>query len=91
MSDMVEMYKLMQLHKKALRVKFGVDCPACAIARPNAAPSKLLPRQKCKVDGYRDPRPSLNDEDYQEVARGLYSPQPSMTETESDKQKEVGL
>lgn len=68
MSDMVDMFKLMKRHKKLLRERFAVDCPACAIARPNAPPSKLLPAQRCRVDGYHDPRPQLTDKEYQETA-----------------------
>lgn len=78
-SEMVEMYKVMKEHKKALRQKFGVDCPACAIARPKSPPSKLLPKQRCRVDGYRDPRPALTDADYQLVANELSSPHHSLT------------
>jgi hypothetical protein len=69
--EMIEMYKTMKLHKKALRERFAVDCPACAIARPKAPASKLLPSQRCRVDGYRDPRPALTEKDYQDVANTL--------------------
>jgi len=78
--EMVEMYKVMHLHKKALREKYAINCPACAIARPKAPPSKLLPQQRCRVDGYRDPRPRLTDKDYQDVADSLSSPHPSQAE-----------
>jgi hypothetical protein len=43
--------------RKADRAERGIDCPQCAIARPKAHASILLPGQRCKVDGYRDPRP----------------------------------
>jgi hypothetical protein len=82
--EMIEMYKLMHLHRNALRKKYSVDCPACALARPKAAPSKLLPQQRCRVDGYRDPRPALTDADYQSVADSLSSPQPNLTQPETD-------
>jgi hypothetical protein len=42
--------------KREARAKHGVPCPCCAEARPKAHPSILLPEQRCKVDGYRDPR-----------------------------------
>jgi hypothetical protein len=39
------------------RKRLGILCPRCQVVRPKAHPSILLPGQKCKVDGYRDPRP----------------------------------
>lgn len=64
---MSETYQAMKDHKKALRTKYGVNCPQCAIKRPKAHPSILLPQQRCRVDGYRDPRPELTDQQYQDV------------------------
>ena len=46
-------------HRKALRARYGVPCPACQKGRPKAHPSILLPQQRCRIDGYRDPRPEL--------------------------------
>jgi hypothetical protein len=43
--------------KKRLRAKYGVECPECKRLRPKTNASILLPKQRCKVDGYRDPRP----------------------------------
>jgi hypothetical protein len=62
MGDMGILYNEMRAERKALRAKYGVACPQCTIVRPKALPSILLPQQKCKVDGYRDPRPRLTDE-----------------------------
>lgn len=56
MGDMGEIFNAMKDHKRELRARLGVNCPKCAIARPKAHPSILLPGQRCKVDGYRDPR-----------------------------------
>lgn len=67
MSETVEFYRAMDDHKKRLRNKYGVNCPECAKKRPKAHPSILLPQQRCRVDGYRDPRPDLTDEKYQDV------------------------
>lgn len=67
MSETVELYRSMGDHKKRLRTKYGVNCPACAKARPKAHPTILLPQQRCRVDGYRDPRPELTDQQYQDV------------------------
>lgn len=62
MGDMGDYYNDIKDHRRALRAKYGVDCPKCAEARPRACPSILLPQQRCKVDGYRDPRPRLTQE-----------------------------
>lgn len=47
------------------RAALGVNCPKCAEARPKAHPSILLPNQRCKVDGYRDPRPDTRNSESQ--------------------------
>lgn len=64
MSEQVEIYKAMGDHKKALRAKYGVNCPSCGVKRPKANPTILLPQQRCRVDGYVDPRPQLTDEEW---------------------------
>jgi len=64
MSDSIDGYRDIQAHKKALRAKYGVNCPVCARKRPKAHPSLLLPQQRCRVDGYTDPRPELTDEEW---------------------------
>jgi hypothetical protein len=55
--DSDECLRELRKEKRELRVAEGVDCPRCALARPKANASILLPGQTCKVDGYRDPRP----------------------------------
>ncbi len=60
--DMGELFNAWRDQKKALRNRYGVNCPRCAEVRPKAHPSILLPQQRCRVDGYRDPRPYLTDE-----------------------------
>ena len=40
--------------RKAL---LGIDCPGCPRIQPKRIPTRLLPGQKCKVCGYKDPRP----------------------------------
>jgi hypothetical protein len=42
--------------KRERRALLGVECPQCKIARPKTNASILLPGQRCKVDGYLDPR-----------------------------------
>lgn len=71
MSEAVEDLRWLATLQKALRKKFGVECPKCKSLRPRTNPSILLPRQVCKVDGYRDPRTRLTDAHYQEVAKAL--------------------
>lgn len=62
MGDVGDMFKAMRDERRALRSKYGISCPQCRVVRPKTAPSILLPQQRCKVDGYRDPRPRLTDE-----------------------------
>ena len=64
MSDTIDYYKAKIAHEKALRAKYGVLCPECKVKRPKAHPTILLPQQRCRVDGYRDPRPELTDEQW---------------------------
>jgi hypothetical protein len=56
MGDMGEIFNAYRYYKRERRLKFGVNCPKCAVVRPKAHPSILLPGQQCRVDGYRDPR-----------------------------------
>lgn len=62
MGDMAEMFRDLRDYRRHRRETLGVNCPKCAEVRPRAHPSKLLPGQRCKVDGYRDPR---NRDDYE--------------------------
>ena len=59
MSDMIEMFQDMKAWRKEQRELHGVDCPMCRVKQPKRHPTKLLPAQRCKVDGYVDPRPEL--------------------------------
>ena len=47
--------------RRERRVWLGVKCPPCAEVRPRACASILLPRQRRKVGGSRDPRPRGDD------------------------------
>jgi len=67
MSDMVDMYVEGRQIRKALRTVFGRDCPTCATQRPKAQPSILLPQQRCRLDGYVDPRPHTTVEQRNEA------------------------
>lgn len=62
MSDMIDLHRDLRSHRRAVRAAYSVDCPKCREIRPRANPTRLLPQQRCKVDGYRDPRPELTAE-----------------------------
>lgn len=64
MSDAIDTYRAMDDRRKAVRRTHGVNCPQCAVKRPRAHPTILLPQQRCRVDGYRDPRPELTGEQW---------------------------
>ena len=57
--DMGELFNAMREQRRELRAKHGVDCPTCTVNLPKACPTILLPQQRCKVCGYRDPRQRL--------------------------------
>ena len=62
-SDIAIIGNPLKERRRILRSALGVNCPNCNIKQPKRIPSILLPRQRCKVDGYRDPRPySLVDD-----------------------------
>jgi hypothetical protein len=67
MSETAELFTAMRDHKKRLRNAYGTPCPECKKKRPRAHATILLPQQRCRVDGYRDPRPELTDEQHQGV------------------------
>jgi hypothetical protein len=54
--DVVDTYRAMKQDRRDRRARLGVPCPRCAQVRPRATPSTLLPQQRCRVDGYVDPR-----------------------------------
>lgn len=62
MGDMGDYYNDIRAWKKDRRARLGVHCPQCKIKRPRAHPTILLPGQRCRVDGYRDPRPDDREE-----------------------------
>ncbi|PHV13821.1 hypothetical protein CSQ90_26715 [Janthinobacterium sp. BJB303] len=64
MSDMTEGFNAMKGHKGRLRARYGVGCPECKKHRPRACATILLPQQRCRVDGYVDPRPELTDAEW---------------------------
>lgn len=56
MGDAAEGFRALKEYRKRERAEHGVECPRCKIKRPKAHPSILLPGQRCRVDGYVDPR-----------------------------------
>lgn len=63
-SDYGELCHDIRAARKAAREKYGKPCPVCEKERPRACPSILLPEQRCKIDGYRDPRPRTPATEY---------------------------
>lgn len=61
MGDMGDYFNDLRESRKERRALHGVECPRCKEVRPKAHPSILLPQQRCKVDGYRDPRPRIEE------------------------------
>lgn len=61
MGDMGDFYNDLREARRERRERYGVPCPRCAIVRPKTCPSILLPGQRCKVDGYVDPRTKTED------------------------------
>jgi hypothetical protein len=59
MGDMGEAFNAMRNMRRERRAKYGIPCPTCTIQRPKGNPTIMLPQQRCKVCGYRDPRPRL--------------------------------
>lgn len=56
MSDMIDMYRGLKDMRREMRAELGVPCPNCRVKQPKREPTILLPQQRCRVDGYRDPR-----------------------------------
>ena len=46
MGDVGDLFNDLRAHRKALRFKYGIRCPQCAIARPKAPASILLAQQR---------------------------------------------
>lgn len=71
MSDMIDMYRDARFERRALRAMFGVPCPKCAVNRPRAHPSILLPGDVCRVDQYHDRRATLTIAQRDEAVEAL--------------------
>lgn len=62
MGDVGDDFREVREYQQALRDAHGVDCPGCRRKQPKRIPTVMLPQQRCKVCGYRDPRARLTDE-----------------------------
>ena len=62
MSD--DAIRALRLRKQELRASHGMPCHECVRLLPKASPSILLPQQRCKVHGYRDPRERTAENSY---------------------------
>jgi len=56
MGDTGDEFRAYREWRKQRRAKLGIDCPGCPRVQPKRIPTILLPGQRCKVCGYRDPR-----------------------------------
>lgn len=63
-SDYGDLCRDLRNARREARMKHGVPCPKCLRLLPKACPSILLPQQRCKIHGYRDPRPRTDETSY---------------------------
>lgn len=64
MSDYGDFCRDIREARSDARAKHGVNCPECVRLLPKACPTILLPQQRCRIHGYRDPRPRTTDTEY---------------------------
>lgn len=63
-SDYGDMCRDIREARRDKREKYGIACPECVRLLPKANPTILLPQQRCKIHGYRDPRPRTAETEY---------------------------
>jgi hypothetical protein len=68
-SDYGELCQDIKKARRDARDKYGIPCPECVKKLPKACPSILLPQQRCKIHGYRDPRPRTSETEYLHKAK----------------------
>jgi hypothetical protein len=61
MGDEGDFWKDVREHRKHQRATLGVPCPECVRLLPKACPTILLPQQRCRIHGYRDPRDDVKE------------------------------
>ena len=64
MGDMGDIHNEIKEARREIRAKHGVECPECVRLLPKACPTILLPQQRCKIHGYRDPRKRTDETSY---------------------------
>lgn len=60
MGDTGDYFRDLKAIRYLKRRELGIDCPLCQKIQPKRIPTILLPGQRCKVCGYRDPRQRAN-------------------------------
>ena len=63
-SDYGDMCRDIREARRDARANYGMPCPECVRLLPKANPSILLPEQRCKIHGYRDPRKRTVETEY---------------------------
>jgi hypothetical protein len=63
-SDYGDLCRDIKTARAEARAKHGVPCPECVRLLPRASPSILLPEQRCRIHGYRDPRQRTRETEY---------------------------
>lgn len=56
MGDEGDFWREVREARRKERSEHGKPCPECVAKLPKANPSILLPGQRCRIHGYRDPR-----------------------------------
>lgn len=79
MSEAVDGFRALADYRREMRAAIGVPCPECKRKRPRAHATILVPEQRCRIDGYRDPRPesvteAWHDRYTRELARAREGP-----------------
>lgn len=69
-SDYGDLCRDIRTARAEARAKHGVPCPECVRLLPRANPSILLPEQRCRIHGYRDPRKRTRETEYLHRAEG---------------------
>lgn len=67
MSEDGEMWRDWREGNRRLRAELGVECPECRRLQPRRHATVLMPGWRCRVDGYRDPRPPVSDEERERI------------------------
>ena len=67
MEDPMEAVRIERALTKLIRFHFALSCPICRKERPRGNPTKLLPHEQCRVDGYVDWRPAMTTEQFLDI------------------------